>query len=117
MRHIYFWTRLFRMTRYAIKWWWQRRRRGWDDRDAWDLAGATAKFMLPRLRHFRRHGTGHPFGVTPDEWDAILGDIIYAMRASATEAGCKKDVLKSIDWDRANQGYRLLGRHFRSMWD
>ncbi len=100
------------------RWWkflWQRWTRGWDDSDTWALDGVIAKFTLPRLRRFRQLTFGHPHGLTMDEWEEIIDDMIYALEI------CEKELDTVVghdgaDWNRVNRGLELFGLYFRDLW-
>ena len=82
--------RFYRIRRrlYFIKRWikhfYQRRTRGWDDSDTWSLDHTIAKFVLPRLKLFRKIDFGYPAGLTSEEWNWILDEMIWAMEFNAS---------------------------------
>lgn len=75
--------RRVRLGSRSLRYWWQRRTRGWDDSDLWDLAETTAKFMLPRLRRFVEYHHGYPADLDPQEWNRILGEMIWLLECHA----------------------------------
>lgn len=93
----------------------QRFRRGWDDSETWSLDYTTACFMLPRLRRFREIRKSYPNGLTSEEWDAILDEMIFAMNYIVR---CENEWV-SYDQDeaeRVQKGLELFGEHFRNLW-
>jgi len=53
---------------------------------------------------------------TAETWDWALDDMIYAMdyMARLCQEGCEID--DEYDLDRVELGFRLFGKHFRSLW-
>jgi hypothetical protein len=67
---------------YDIKRWfidtYQRMRYGVTDSECWSLTDTFTKFILPRLKHFKKvNVNSHPIDVTPEEWSEILDEIIW----------------------------------------
>ena len=112
--------RFYRIRRrlYFIKRWikhfYQRRTRGWDDSDTWSLDHTIAKFVLPRLKLFRKIDFGYPAGLTSEEWNWILDEMIWAMEFNAS--GEKWESLNEDDYNRAQRGYELFGKYFLDLW-
>lgn len=48
------------------------------DRDIVNLDYAVAKFVLPRLKAYKKASQGHPSTLTWEEWLAILDKMIWA---------------------------------------
>ena len=105
----------------------QKLTRGFSDRDLWNLDYALARWLLPRIKEFRKHSEGVPGDLCWDDnsndipfpdakakWNLILDDIEYALGAMVKEwdTVCYKD----IDWDRVKKGCELLGKHLRGLW-
>lgn len=96
----------------AIRFWWQRHTRGWDDSATWNLEITIARFIYPRLLRFKELNDGTPIGLTDQEWDCILDDMIYTMF-----------VYSQYDWDelevdseRAKRGLKLFSKWFPDLW-
>jgi hypothetical protein len=70
-------------------WWsfglhrWQRMRRGWSDRDAWNLDAHLARVIADGVAHLREVNFGHPTGTTFEEWQGILKQIAEGFRVWA----------------------------------
>jgi hypothetical protein len=82
----------------------QKLTRGFSDEECWNLDYTIAKFILPRLKHFKKHNYGLPWrshkmingevvelmesekiydraidgSLTSEEWDDVLNNIIFA---------------------------------------
>lgn len=108
-RHKPMWVRLR-----TIRHWWQRRTRGWDDSETWSLDTTIAKFVLPRLTAFLRLNNGHPYGMTPEEWDKKLTEMIAAMRFFA--AGDQYHIGSEKEYKRALRGVQLFAKWFPALW-
>ena len=61
----------------SIKFFFQRRFRGWDDSETWDLEYQFFAWLYPRLRRFGHITIAHPPEYTWEEWQEILGKLIY----------------------------------------
>jgi len=92
----------------------QRAERGWDDTETWSLCTTIAHFALPRLKRFKEVNNGHPMGLTEDEWDRELDEMIFAMEKASEDSGI-------WDWDeptadRVQRGLELFGSKFLHLW-
>jgi len=93
---------------------WQRLTRGWPDSDLWSLDHALAKLILPRLKLFRECRGGHPADMTDEEWDSILGEMVFGIEYYASG-----DCWNSFDTDkaiRAHKGLELFGKYYGHLW-
>ncbi len=97
-------------------WYRQRKKRGFDDRELWNLDHTIAKFTLPRLKRFKEVCGGYPADLTPEQWPKILDDMIYAMQTIADEWEVESATLSKIDYDRVNKGLNLFAKYFRHLW-
>lgn len=103
------------LVRRRIRFFWQRRIRGWDDSVTWGLDRTIATFVLPRLRRFRELNNGFPAGLSEDEWNAMLDDMIYAFDA-CTKEDCELFDLSKEEWSRVDRGLLVFGAQFRQLW-
>lgn len=85
--------------------------RGWNDSQTWNLDAQIARFAIPRLKRFKKLNNGHPPDLTPEGWDSILDDIVYALEASA-----QFEDDENFDWERVERGLELFGKYFRHLW-
>jgi hypothetical protein len=56
----------------------QRLTRGWDDSETWNLDYTVAKLMAPRIRRYKELAMSHPSTLTEEEWDTILGKVLWS---------------------------------------
>ena len=107
------WKRLCRNAR----WWLERRRRGWDEREVWELHVTAAAFLAPRLELLRDGAHGYPFRDDMDEetWFAVLDKMAQAFRFVACD-----------DWDETeaparasfiDEGLALFAEFYLDLWD
>ena len=59
--------------------------RGYTYSDLWNLDVTIAKFVIPRIKAYRKHMMGHPADVTEAEWDEILDKIVLAFELIANQ--------------------------------
>ena len=119
------WTSFYKLRR-KMKFVWQRVTRGWSDEDTWSLDYTFCKWMLPRLKRFKKIANGYPDHMKPEEWDATIDKMIYSMEVVLydEDAGwlhirglCDEDHEKSAEkWKRVDEGFELLGKHIRNLW-
>ena len=67
---------------YDVKRWfidvYQRTRYGVADSECWSLDYTLTKFILPRLKHFKKINVHtHPPDITPERWEEILDELIW----------------------------------------
>jgi len=109
---------IFEEVSYNTKQWLQKVIRGYSDAECWNLDLYTARYLLPRLKHLRKHHVGYVHRInsitTNEEWEAVLDDIIYAMDIIAAKYDDKSE---TADWDRVDKGCKLLGEYFYDLWD
>jgi hypothetical protein len=56
----------------------QRTRYGVSDAECWSLESTLTKFILPRLKHFKKiNVNSHPANITSEQWNEILDEIIW----------------------------------------
>lgn len=108
--------------------------RGWTDSDTWDMSKTVSENLLPRVKELKKLKDGHPANMREEEWDEILDKIIWSLEETVNETEynrildthMSKDAsLTSIEkylieteenMDRVQDGFRLLGEHYTSLW-
>lgn len=98
-----------------LKLWWQRRTRGWSDDETWSLDHSLAKHILPRLKRYREIEAGWSRRCkNQEEWNKILDKMIFAMEHAVKghwDVNWTED-----DHNRAQEGAKLFGKYFFSLW-
>lgn len=98
----------------------QRMTRGFDDTELWNLDHTIVKFILPRLKEFKKLSKGsYPNEVgTEENWQEILEKIIVGL-----EYYLEKDRVMDITENEANgrmfimeEAFQLLIKHFVNLW-
>ena len=92
------------------KWREQRKKRGFDDTELWNLDSTIAKFVLPRLKAFKKLKGGRPYELSNDEWDDILDKMICSFSIIA------KDSINA-DYELYQEGLDLFAKYFGYLWD
>lgn len=80
-----------------IKWKKQRAEKCYCDLDVHDLDMWLEKTLLSILKEFKERHCGHPCGMTEDEWDNILGKMIFLL-TEMDEETCSKQLNKNYDF-------------------
>lgn len=115
-----------------IIWFWQRRIWGFDERVIWNLDTEIAKWLVPRLKYFRKKVTGYPDGMTPEMWDTVIGKMIFALEVEVKKDGDAEYALGLMcnAWDdphsqkrwsriarKQKEGFYYLGKFFNHLWN
>lgn len=146
--NIYLWTKIlhFPIDLYReTKWFIQRGKRGFSDRDVWDVDFYLSKIIPQMLKQLRETQTILPtwdYGNEPEElaqkrWNTILDDIIYTFETEyklsesdllyATSKNRNKlektgkdigiPVMTKKECERYRKGWYYFQKHFKSLWD
>lgn len=89
----------------------QRLKRGFDSSELWNLNNTITGFILPRLKAFRDETVSYPDGMTRDEWESILDEMIVAFELLEKD-NCDSDFNKKIE-----HGLNIFVKYFRGLWD
>jgi len=89
----------------------QIKERGFADSELWSLDYTIASFVLPRLKQFRKKLCSHPGYLTAEEWDIVLGKMIFSFEQ------CVKEEIPLDAPDKFEEGIQLFGQYFRYLWD
>jgi hypothetical protein len=66
----------------GIKYRRQRARRGYSDRDLWDIGEYLSTIVPPMMRHLKDNGSGYPVKIgSRKKWEEILEDIAKGFEA------------------------------------
>jgi hypothetical protein len=98
----------------SLRFFFQRLTRGWDDSQTWNLDARFSEYMLPRLRRFREIHCAYPCELTPEEWNAILDKMIFAMEWLSTDMLEREETVEM--WNKVQEGMELFGKFFTSLW-
>lgn len=90
----------------------EREEMGFDTTEVINLDTTVAKFLLPRIKHFKNITKSYPSGLTKDSWNEILDKIIYAMDYFSSD----KKYDDEGEMYLALEGAQLLGKHFANLW-
>ncbi|PRY33872.1 hypothetical protein CLV58_11921 [Spirosoma oryzae] len=92
----------------------QRIKRGYDDTEAWDLGLTVAKFVLPRLKTYKKnsHVFFHELGEEGTE--KLLDHMIEAMKLVISRDSRDHDVLAD---EYMQEGLYLFAKYWVRLWD
>jgi len=103
----------------TVKWFIQRGKRGYSERDLWDLDWYLAEMIPNALRDLRESQHCCPgwkeqedFVIAQKRWDTIIEDIIYIFEKSDEVWNLTKEEKKRYD-----KGWRLFKKHFSDLGD
>jgi hypothetical protein len=112
-----FWTWLqhkYDQMERPIKFFFQRRIRGFSDDETWSLDYEMSQWIAPRLRRFKELNCGFPGGLTSEEWDKILDEMIWTFEFyGSDDSFCNPD---EELYKRADKGMKLFRKYFRNLW-
>lgn len=95
-----------------------------DDHDTWSMDHTLAPIIYPMLVQLKETQHGHPNGLTEQEWDAILDEMIWAFGQKARLDDWMDDY--DYSWSseeakahqlRMTNGFRLFGEYYENLWD
>jgi len=125
----------------------QQFRYGVADSECWSLDYTFTRYMLPRLKHFRNMKRySYPSDVTPEEWERILDEIIWAFDYMSNEEkyiimphfdsdiekvfdmNRPKTLEREIEWrnyfdkmkslqHRKVESLKLFAKYYEALWD
>jgi len=83
--------------------------------ELWSLDITIAKFILPRLKRFKKATRGHPSDLTEKQWDSILDKMIFSFDFIANE---RKMFGEDNDnnWKKVDGGLTLFAKWFNGLW-
>tara|TARA_R110002153_G_scaffold182916_1_gene336175 strand:- start:326 stop:745 length:420 start_codon:yes stop_codon:yes gene_type:complete len=108
-----------------------------DSYDTWSMDHTLAHIVLPMLVQLKETQHGHPNGLTEQEWDAILDEMIWAFEQKCRDDwegdyyeydfdGAERFGLKTV-WEdkegakahqlRMTNGFMLFGKYYENLWD
>ena len=93
----------------------QREERGFDDTEIWNLDLTLAKFMIPRLKEYKKSTNGHPLDLTPEEWDEKIDKMIVFFELIIKDMS-EGQVLNSKEQGQYEEGAGLFFDYFRHLW-
>lgn len=94
----------------------QRRKRGFSDDELWSLDHTAAKFLLPRLRRFKKLSLRcMDSGPEKDERKATLDEMIEAFEVAADESRYFP-LASEKDREKLERGLRAFAEFFGSLW-
>jgi hypothetical protein len=85
------------------------------------LYSTIGQFILPRLIRFKNINSGFPIGLTSEEWDSIIDEMIFAFDWSLyydekPEYTELPDSQQKKNWRRSDKGLKLFTKYFRHLW-
>ena len=125
-----------RMIWLHIKCFFQKLFRGFSDDELWNFDNTIAKWILPRLKSFKKDSIAFPADLdSPEEWDEILDKMIWSFDYIVNQDKYE-DVLiekyKDNEFDedghyrwikdakelsaKCQEGLDLFGKYFRALW-
>jgi len=103
-----------------IKWFWQRGKRGYSDRDLWNLDEYLTDLFISALRYLRKNHYGYPPLITDEEWNGILDKMIAGFVANKVikndSLNLNKKEIKLLQ-GKFKTGMALLSEWYNYLWD
>ena len=89
-----------------IKYLYQYLTRGWSDKDLWSLDYTTAKFLLPRLKRFKKVTTSYPGNLSFEEWQHKLDNMIITFEIIANGDGFNPSEEECVNINKGLDDFR-----------
>lgn len=98
--------------------------RGFSDVETWNIQHEFAKWAVPRLKRFKEINNGYPDGISPEEYDARIDEMIEGFEICASDLywGFTTDdweESKRIDkenFKKIDRAVELWQEHFHDLW-
>lgn len=90
-----------------------------NQKETWDLDISFAKYMVPRLKTFKKNTIGHPSSLeSMDEWYAILDKMIDAFTYIADGGIFEIDFIVGNDEmnKKIEEGLDLFRKYYFNLW-
>lgn len=128
----YYASTIISKLRYAYRqltiWTPQRLKRGFDDRDLWNLDATIitfiVKFLEPRLKAFREMKSwGYPaYLESQEEWQSILQEILDGFKLIEENGSTHLSIADSLEVQREQEAkmqrsIELFSKHWTNLWD
>lgn len=97
-----------------IKWAWQRAKYGYCDRDLWNLDYTLGNYIASSVNKLADISHGHPYQLTPEEWDGILKSIARNFYLSANEEEWENPYESQLPYGIL---YTDLSKEQKEIWD
>jgi len=88
---------------------------GFHPYEIWNLNTAIAKYILPRLKAFKKTYSGYPLGLTEEKWDDMIDDMIFAFEYEVNQWDLEEPFNKK-ELKRIEKGFKYFGKYFLSLW-
>lgn len=117
-------SRFLRKPKREIRYAYQRITRGFSDRETWNVQHEFAKWVVPRLKRFKKVNNGTPYGLSPKEWDEKLNEMIEGFSIVASDqywGSNEEDDKKAAEIDKKNaekidRAVDLWAEYFHDLW-
>lgn len=85
--------------------------------ELWNLDVTIAKFILPRLKRYKKSTRCHPAEITEKQWDTILDKMIFSFNFFATDKRWAIEIFTNEKiWKKVDEGLELFAKWFGSLW-
>lgn len=85
--------------------------------ELWSLDCTIAKFILPRLKRFKKHTNGYPGDLTEKKWNSILDKILFSFDVIAGDKMWDVEYMGNEKfWKTVQEGLDLFAERFNCLW-
>ena len=99
----------------------QRLERGFDDSELWSLDCTIAEFIAPRLKVYKEAAAKigeHPFDVTEQEWQNILGEMVEGFEIYPEHLHwVEEEAEAERNWKKVNKALSHFHKWFFNLWN
>lgn len=92
----------------------QHKKRGFDETELWNLYRTIAKFIIPRLKEFKKTCRSYPPSLNKTEWNKKLDDYIWALSWDGEAEDFTK--LRKLS-EKQNEIMADFVKYFFHLWD
>lgn len=84
-------------------------------KELWNLDITIAKFILPRLKAFKKCAAGYPGDLTEKKWQKMLDKMIFTFEYHADKFARLSTMTKK-DFKTIREGFDLFQEYFPALW-
>lgn len=88
-----------------------------DPKETWDLDISLAKYILPRLKAFKKNTTGYPCSLSSmDEWYGILDKMILTFTYITEGFIFESEPYENGLMEKVEEGLELFRQYYFNLW-
>ena len=101
--------------------------RGHSDRECYNLDATVARYIIPRLKTFKRLASGYPPEFrSMKEWHAAIDEMIWSFEFVLSDYNCEEydfknpkkwEMVQALNMKRYQKGIEMFAKYYNGLWD